>query len=63
MLITIYVNIVLKICVMVYIVMWLYIRAAQKWRGKWGNLNQAPATQGPPTNRVFIPNIYYHLAG
>jgi hypothetical protein len=31
--------------------------------GKWDNLPQASARQGPPTDRIFIPSIYYHLAG
>jgi hypothetical protein len=31
--------------------------------GEWGNLPQAPVKQGPPTNRISIPNIYYHVAG
>jgi hypothetical protein len=28
------------------------------WKGKWGNLPQTPAMQGPPTDHIFIPNIY-----
>jgi hypothetical protein len=44
------------------LVFWVMIRAA-RGRGKLGNLPQAPATPGPPTYRIFIPNIYYQLAG
>jgi hypothetical protein len=31
--------------------------------GKWDTLPHVPAMQGPPTDCIFIPNIYYHLAG
>jgi hypothetical protein len=29
--------------------------------GKWGSFPHAPAMQGSPTDRIFIPNIYYHF--
>jgi hypothetical protein len=31
--------------------------------GKMGNLSQTPDTQEPPIDLIFIPNIYYYLAG